>query len=341
MQRPSLHMENRLTELFQKYLINQCTAEEMEEFFHYIRESREDKALRKLIQETYQSIRNESETYVNLTGELVIPEMEDRNDPSFQKPGVVRRKGKLLKGLVAAGIVTGISIGLFHFIAPSTKQAYANSSPLLKKSSTERAEYKYILLPDSTQVWLNAGSELEYPDHFDLANREVTLSGEAYFDVKHAAEHPFLIHTGHILTTVLGTAFNINAYPERSNVTVSVSRGKVRVSRGNKLVATLLKGQQVNVSEKDDRVAQKNIEVNSVAGWQQGNLAYDDEPLQDIIADLQRVYSTDILISNNNIRQLKISTSFRRELGVSQALEILCKLTDTQLFQKEGTYIIQ
>jgi transmembrane sensor len=95
------------------------------------------------------------------------------------------------------------------------------------------------------------------------------------------------------------------------------------------------------VSEKDDRVAQKNIEVNSVAGWQQGNLAYDDEPLQDIIADLQRVYSTDILISNNNIRQLKISTSFRRELGVSQALEILCKLTDTQLFQKEGTYIIQ
>jgi ferric-dicitrate binding protein FerR (iron transport regulator) len=334
-------MENRLTELFQKYLTNQCTAKEMEEFFHFIRESREDSALRKLMQETYQSIRNESETYVNLTGKLVAPKMEAENDQLFQKPRIARRKRKLLSGLVAASIVTGISIGSFYFMVPAAKQVYAKSNPLLKKSSTERAEYKYLLLPDSTQVWLNAGSTLEYPDHFDLTNREVTLSGEAYFDVKHAAEHPFVIHTGQILTTVLGTAFNINAYPERSNVTVSVSRGKVKVSRGNKLVATLLKGQQVNVSEKDDRVAQKNIEANSVAGWQQGNLAYDDEPLQDIIADLQRVYSADILISNNNIRQLKISTSFRRELGVSHALEILCKLTDTQLFQKEGTYIIQ
>jgi len=341
MQRPSLHMEKRLNELFQKYLANHCTAEEMEEFFHYIRESREDEALRRLLRETYQSIRNESATFVNPTGELVVPEREEKNDPAFRKPGPVYRRRKLLNRLLAAAIISGISFGIFHFLDPNVKQAYANKNQVLKKSSTERAEYKYILLPDSTQVWLNAGSILEYPEHFDLSNREVSLSGEAYFDVKHAAEHPFLIHTGRILTTVLGTAFNINAYPERSSVTVSVSRGKVKVSRGSQLVATLLKGQQVNVSEKDERVAQKNIEVSSVAGWQQGNLEYDDERLQDIIDDLQRVYSTDIRISNSNIRQLRISTSFRRELGVNQALEILCKLTDTQLFQKEGTYIIQ
>jgi ferric-dicitrate binding protein FerR (iron transport regulator) len=332
-------MEKRLNELFQKYLTNHCTAEEMEEFFHYIRESGEDEALRKLLRETYQSIRNESATYVNPTGELVVPQKQEENDPGFQKSPYSRRKS--LNRLLAAAIIAGISFGIFHFLDPIVKQVYANKNQVLKKSSTERAEYKYILLPDSTQVWLNAGSTLEYPEHFDLTNREVSLSGEAYFDVKHAAEHPFLIHTGRILTTVLGTAFNINAYPERSSVTVSVSRGKVKVSRGSRLVATLLKGQQVNVNEKDDRVAQKNIEVNSVAGWQQGNLEYDDEPLQDIINDLQRVYSTNIRISDNNIRQLKISTSFRRELGVNQALEILCKLTDTRLVQNEGTYIIQ
>jgi ferric-dicitrate binding protein FerR (iron transport regulator) len=327
--------------LFQKYLTNRCTAEETEEFFHYIRESREDEALRKLIRETYQSIRNESATYVNPVGELVVPEREAGDDPGIRKARPASRKRKLLKSLLAAAIIAGISFGVFHFIDPVLQRVYANKNQVLKKSSTERAEYKYLLLPDSTQVWLNAGSTLEYPEHFDLTNREVSLSGEAYFDVKHAAEHPFLIHTGRILTTVLGTAFNINAYPERSNVTISVSRGKVKVSRGSQLVATLLKGQQVNVSEKDNRVAQKNIEVNSVAGWQQGNLEYDDEPLQDIIDDLQRVYSTDIRISDSNIRQLKISTSFRRELGVGQALEILSKLTDTRLVQNEGTYIIQ
>jgi ferric-dicitrate binding protein FerR (iron transport regulator) len=339
MQGPSLYMEKRLSELFQKYLTNRCTAEETEEFFHYIRESREDEALRKLIRETYQSIRNESATYVNPVGELVVPQKQEEHEPAFQKPLYSGRK--LLNRLLAAAIIAGISFGIFHFLNPVIKQFYAGKNQGLKKSSTERAEYKYILLPDSTQVWLNAGSTLEYPEHFNLRNREVSLSGEAYFDVKHAAEHPFLIHTGQILTTVLGTAFNINAYPERSRVTVSVSRGKVKVTKGNRLVAMLLKGQQVNVSEKDERVAQKNIGINSVAGWQQGNLEYDDEPLQDIIDDLQRVYSTDIRISDTNIRQLRISTSFRRELGVNQALEILCKLTDTRLVQNEGTYIIQ
>ncbi|HVU84715.1 MAG TPA: FecR domain-containing protein [Puia sp.] len=334
-------MEKRIAELFQKYLTNQCTSEEMEEFFHYIRESREDEALKKLLHETYQAIRNESGTYVDRTGELVVPDAEQAGDPALHPSPNAGRKGKLVKLLLAAAIVSGVSFGLVHLINPSAKGAAAAVKSALKKSSTERAEYKYILLPDSTQVWLNAGSALEYPEHFDLKKREVTLSGEAYFDVKHAAENPFLIHTGKILTTVLGTAFNINAYPERSNVTISVSRGKVRVTRGDQFVATLRKGQQVNVSEKDDHIAQKNIEVSSVAGWQKGNLEYDDEPMMDIIADLERVYSADIVISNSGIRELKISTSFHRELGVSHALEVLCKLTDSQLFQKDGTYIIQ
>lgn len=334
-------MEKRIIELFQKYLGNHCTKEEMEEFFHYIRQSRNDESLRQFIQETYQAIRNESETYVDRTGELVIPEAEENKDSILQESDRISGKRKLLRSLAVAAVVAGISFGFLHFSSPGANRVSIAGLPGLKKSHTERSEYKYILLPDSTQVWLNAGSTLEYPEHFSKLNREVTLSGEAYFDVKHAAEHPFLIHTGHILTTVLGTAFNINAYPERTNVTVSVSRGKVKVSRGNKLVATLLKGQQVNVSDKDSTVARKNIEINTVAGWQQGNLVYDDEPLQDIIADLQRVYSADIRVSNINIRQLKISTRFHRELGISQALEILCKLTDTQLFQKDGTYIIQ
>ena len=131
---------------------------------------------------------------------------------------------------------------------------------MMKKTSTERAEYKYILLPDSTQVWLNAGSTLDYPEHFDETTREVTLTGEAYFDVKHAAEHPFIIHTGQIQTTVLGTAFNINAYTDRSNIQVSVSRGKVKVSRGDQLIATLVKGQEVKVSQTGDTGSAKSTQ---------------------------------------------------------------------------------
>ena len=211
----------------------------------------------------------------------------------------------------------------------------------MKKTSTERAEYKYILLPDSTQVWLNAGSTLEYPDHFDKTIREVSLSGEAYFDVKHAAEHPFIIHTGQILTTVLGTAFNINAYADRSNIKVSVSRGKVKVSRGNQQLALLLRNQEIKVSQKESEKPQRVSSTNSIAEWQQGNMVYDDEKMGEIIADLQRVYNVNIQLMNVNMINVQVTTRFRRELGIGQALEILCKLTDTQVSDRNGTYFIQ
>ncbi|HVY75855.1 MAG TPA: FecR domain-containing protein [Puia sp.] len=330
-----------MNELFKKYLSNSCSAEEMDELFQLIRQSKEDAPLRQLIQETYQSILNESEAYVAPSGELVISKAGEPEFPVVTQPIRHSAKKRIAAWATAAVLLAGaISTALYFHYSPAPAPIAAHQG--MKKSSTERAEYKYLLLPDSTQVWLNAGSTLEYPEHFGTGDREVTLSGEAYFDVKNAAEKPFLIHTGHVLTTVLGTSFNINAYPGRTNITVSVSRGKVKVSRGNMLVATLVKGQEVNVADRDNIPStQKNIEANNVAEWQQGNLVYDDQLLQDIIADLQRVYGANIRIDNANISQLRVSTRFRREQGLGPALEILCKLTDAQLYQKNGMYIIQ
>jgi len=182
---------------------------------------------------------------------------------------------------------------------------------------------------------------VQYPDHFSTAKREVSLSGEAYFDVRHADKTPFIIHTGKIATTVLGTAFNIKAYPDRDNIIVSVRRGKVRVSYDNTLVATLIKGQQVKVNSQYNAAVERKIAPAAVAAWQQGNMSYEDEALEDIIADLQRLYNVNIRIDNSSIRGLKVSTSFRREIGIEQALQVLCQLTDTVLKQENGWYTIQ
>jgi transmembrane sensor len=330
-------MEQRIKFLFRKYLANTCTAEELDEFFHCIRMSDQDETLRLILQETYESILTSSESYVDISGDLVIRGISNPFSPSVAKPKKSRRPALAI--MVCCLMVLGLGALVYKNYQDNKKAG----QPLvaMKKTSTERAEYKYILLPDSTQVWLNAGSTLDYPEHFDAATREVTLTGEAYFDVKHAAEHPFIIHTGQIQTTVLGTAFNINAYADRSNIQVSVSRGKVKVSRGNQLIATLVKGQAVKVSQTGDTGPQKVITTNSVAAWQQGNMVYDDETLGDIIADLQRVYNVNIRVEKSQMLALRISTSFRRELGVSHALDILCKLTDAQLIEQNGTYIIQ
>jgi len=211
----------------------------------------------------------------------------------------------------------------------------------ITKKATERSEYKYLLLPDSTQVWLNASSTLEFPEQFDGKLREVTLSGEAYFDVKHAQDIPFVIHTGQVATTVLGTAFNIKAYPGFKDIIVSVSRGKVKVTRGDQLLATLTKGQQVKVGSESDDITKKQIDETDVAAWQKGKLVYDDERFEEIVTNLKQIYNADVIIENQNVQNLRVSTTFSRETGIQHALEVLCKLTDTRLKEEKGVYYIK
>ncbi|MBS1607145.1 MAG: DUF4974 domain-containing protein [Bacteroidetes bacterium] len=107
------------------------------------------------------------------------------------------------------------------------------------------------------------------------------------------------------------------------------------------MLSTLVKGQQVKVNSRLNSIEQKKIAPAEVAAWQQGNMSYDDEAFEDIVSDLERLYNVKIRIDNDAVRTLKVTTSFRREIGIEQALQVLCKLTDTMLRQSEGWYIIQ
>src|SRR5690606_2859673 len=97
-------------------------------------------------------------------------------------------------------------------------------------NSVNSNEHRLLHLPDGSTVIVGVGSKLNYPSSFDsLRTREVYLEGQAYFDIRHNPQKPFIIHTGKVATTVLGTSFNIKAWPEDQDITVTVTRGKVRV----------------------------------------------------------------------------------------------------------------
>ena len=330
-------MEERIRYLFRQYLENKCSRQELEEFFSYIRASGNDEVLRNLIKKVHENTGQvpSIQTYVNEHGSLILTGDEGISGGAAPSPQRRRRVAvALLLLLVVAAPLFWLSKTRDHHLPVSVTAA-------LTKKTTEPSEYKYLLLPDSTQVWLNASSTLEFPEHFGGDRREVTLSGEAYFDVRHSGKGPFIIHTGKISTTVLGTSFNIKAYPERQHIIVSVSTGKVNVSYDNVVLTTLVRGQQVRVNSKLNTVEEKKIAPAEVAAWQQGNMSYDDEELGDIVADLERLYNVKIRIDSEAIRKLRISTSFRREIGIEQALQVLCRLTDATLRQSGGWYIIQ
>jgi len=334
-------MEERLSYLFKKYLDNTCSEKELEEFLSYVQKAHNEELLRELIEKVYKNQEKEginTSTYVDENGDLVL------NEPKWIASSQVRvrRKRSLLPALGFAASV--VIVAAIIWIMSGVNRTVINpKTPVasLTRKTTDRSEFKYLLLEDGTKVWLNAASTLEFPDHFNTTKREVYLSGEAFFDVQHADKIPFIIYTGDIATTVLGTAFNIKAYPGQKKIIISVSRGKVKIKRKDGWETTLIRRQQVKIEEAGSDISEKNIPENEIAGWQQGNLVYDDETLEDIMADLQRIYNVNIQVADLSINGLKISTSFKREIGVEQALQVLCRLTDTKLIKTEEVYLIQ
>ncbi|AEW02829.1 hypothetical protein A4D02_02270 [Niastella koreensis] len=332
-------MEERIKYLFKQYLNNTCTRKEFDEFFSFINEAAHNEIIRNLIKKAYEETGQpgSSLTWVDGSGNLVITKLNS-NEQLLTTPKPAKKKQVLL---AMAAVLIALAVGVAWLVThPLSKQPLAATKGLAKKM-TGRSEYRYMLLPDSTQVWLNAASTLEYPQQFAAGKREVYLTGEAYFDVKHADKQPFLIHTGKVTTMVLGTAFNINAYPGRENIIVSVSRGKVRVNYNDKEMAVLTPGQQVKVSNTSNKVVQKKQAIAEVAPWQQGNLQYDDETIRDIVADLERNYDVTIRVPGEALANERITTSFRREIGIENALKVICNLTDTRLTLENNMYVIQ
>jgi transmembrane sensor len=206
--------------------------------------------------------------------------------------------------------------------------------------STARSGMYQLVLPDGSLVWLNSASSIRFPTSFTGKERVVELSGEAWFDVQHAETIPFLVRTGTITTAVLGTAFNVKAYPQQSSMTVAVQRGKVQIQSGNKTIVTLQKGRQARVMA-DLHVQQESIDTSLVAGWRQGNLLFKDETVEDILAGLQLIYTDSVSLHRSSLAKEKITVSFHKNAGVRTALEIICRITEARLLQKNGVYIIE
>lgn len=329
-------MTNKTEILFQKFIAGDCTEQEFHELMDLLQENQHEEQVRAMLQQVYRQVEQTlpSGTFVDQTGNLFPP---NNTTPSLPVKAPVRRLYKTIAVAASVLIITSITGWLlWRTTAPATPITAANTV----KKNTARSEQRYLLLPDGTEVWLNAASELVFPPAFEKNKREVFLTGEAFFDVKHADRIPFIIHTNNVVTKVLGTAFNIKAYPGQPDVLVTVKRGKVEVSKDNKVIATLTPGQQVQVPSVAAPVV-KNVKEEEVAEWTSGKLRYDGRPLADILQDLERTYNVRIIVEGDRLAQEKLTTSFRRDIGVEQALRILCELTNAKLTIEKEQYIIR
>jgi transmembrane sensor len=180
-------------------------------------------------------------------------------------------------------------------------------------------EYQ-VILPDGTKVWLNSSSKLEFPTAFTGKERVVNLSGEGYFEVAKNAMMPFKVKVNDMEVKVLGTHFNIMAYPDESIAKTTLLEGSINISKG-KDSKILVPGQQARTAS-NDKIDVSKADVESAIAWKNGYFKFDRDGIQTVMRQLARWYDMEVLYSGS-VPQDEFSGKIRRNVKASKALEFL------------------
>lgn len=207
---------------------------------------------------------------------------------------------------------------------------YSNSKEdksIESKTNTLRiprgAEYQ-LVLSDGTKVWLNSDTELKYAVQFTGKERRVYLKGEAYFEVAHNKEVPFIVSTENQDVQVLGTEFNISAYPEDNNVVTTLEKGKVKVSRKlNNTDVFLTPSEQSVFNKNSNSIQKRTVDTYPYTAWKEGRLVFNNVSLEEFLLKMAKWYDVEIFFKDENIKKLRFTGDLPRYSDMSSILKII------------------
>jgi transmembrane sensor len=191
---------------------------------------------------------------------------------------------------------------------------------------------KQCELADGTIVYLNSGSAIRVPSNYGAKDRQVLLSGEAFFIVKHNPSSPFRINTGKLVIADIGTSFNVKAYQDEAQIRVAVESGTVSVAEntfGNQskmFAGAMTHNQQLIYDKKSRGLILNHIQTSEITAWRENKLRFDNASFDEIANTLQRWYGVTIKLNNNTGNFRHYTISFNNE-PVSKVLEVLENLS--------------
>lgn len=180
-----------------------------------------------------------------------------------------------------------------------------------------------LQLPDGSKAILNENSSLSYNTNFNTNTREVYIQGEVFFDVLHDSSKPFIVHSGKVSTTVLGTAFNVKSDIKNSKVEVTVTRGRVKVGDNKMTYGVITPNQQFNIDTKNNIHKKLSVNATLVTNWKEKYIFLNNISLEQAMQNLADLYSIKPLFKNNELKQIKVNATFLKEDSLSHILTVL------------------
>ncbi|WP_372933034.1 FecR family protein [Mariniphaga sediminis] len=227
---------------------------------------------------------------------------------SRQKPTMVKRIYQWYSIAAAVLLIPILIAGGIWITEQSRKETIVSEIPMTSVLFAPMGSRISFSLPDGTEGWLNSGSSLKYTVPF-ASTRQVTLMGEAWFDVAHDSNHPFEIAAGQSKVKVLGTKFNLNAYPEDKYVEVALQEGSVEF-----FVSGISPEIEMKPNERlvfsEGAIKLEVTDVAQYSAWIEGKLVFKSEPMSEVCRRIERWYNVDVVLVDKGLEEYAITGTF-------------------------------
>ena len=304
----------QLADLLYKFSTNTCSQKEFDEWCNAL--GNEDKA-------------------AQLNG--VLKERWDRSQP------VISQKSVYLQwyaGVAAAVILVALALPFIMKQQTHVEQFDQFDQKEVASTTPFATSVTHIVLSDGSAIALREGSRLNQSSDFEGNTREVSLDGEAYFDITSNPDKPFIIYTGNIKTTVLGTSFSIKAYSGDPEVVVTVTKGKVKVENEKKLLAVLEADNQLVYHISTHKSTEKVVDAQKEIDWRSHELLFKNKTFASIAEEIGRTYEITIEFESEALMNQLITASIDSRDPVEKILEMLCMSQRAGFTVENGIYKI-
>lgn len=235
---------------------------------------------------------------------------------------------------VAACAAIVLAVGLTVFFLKN-KQTGTREALTYTMVATQNGEKRSITIRDGTTLTLNAGTTIHVYDDFTKLRKVDVVDGEVFFDVQKDAQRPFLIQSGGLTITVLGTSFNVSSYKGLHTLSVGVVTGKVSVQKDTTMLGLLQKTEEL-VYDKDKGTYKTGTMDESLLAWKEGRLVLNDVTFSEMSFLMKKNFSIDIQTEDPAIEDTKYTTELLTTMTAGQAVEVLAAIHHLKIKQKNN-----
>ena len=329
-------VETKYSELIAQYLSKDITMRNKEKLMAWVKENSANKAYFDELTEIW----NHAEHYeapLAVNADMAWDKLEDLIDEEAKIVEIPNKTTRVVSfrkkwWSVAAAIALLVSVGLYWWNSGTASSA-------LVIVQTENQEQQEHLLPDGSQVWLNGNSKLTYDKAFNT--RIVQLEGEAFFDVIKKDGALFEIVSGEAKTIVLGTSFNVRAYPEENRIEVTVETGVVELQESEKATnkINIAAGKSGYYDKQTEQTKIKEEKVINAPAWKTKELVFDEVQMESIITALERYFDINIEVENKAILNCNLNGKYPNP-NLEDMINIMSYALDLKVEHKDSMYYI-